>query len=74
MNEKARELGMSNTHFINCCGLDVDGHTSSARDVAVMSRELINNHPQIKRIQQYMDGKHNTHYKKRREGFRAYQY
>ena len=48
MNEKARELGMSNTHFINCCGLDVDGHTSSARDVAVMSRELINNHPQIK--------------------------
>ena len=47
MNEKAGQLGMTNTHFVNCCGLDVDGHMSSARDVAIMSRELINNHPQI---------------------------
>lgn len=48
MNEKAGQLGMGQTHFVNCCGLDVDGHTSSARDVALMSRELIVNHPKIK--------------------------
>ena len=48
MNEKAEQLGMKQTHFINCCGLDVDGHTSSARDVALMSRELITKYPQIK--------------------------
>ncbi|MDO5403643.1 MAG: D-alanyl-D-alanine carboxypeptidase family protein [Eubacteriales bacterium] len=47
MNEKAKELGMNNTTFVNCCGLDVDGHMSSARDVALMSRDLINRHPQI---------------------------
>ena len=47
MNDKAKELGMSNTTFVNCCGLDVDGHMSSARDVALMSRDLINRHPQI---------------------------
>mgnify|MGYP005892181467 CR=1 FL=1 len=48
MNEKAKQLGMEQTHFVNCCGLDTDGHTSSARDVALMSRELINNHPEVK--------------------------
>lgn len=47
MNERASGLGMVNTHFVNCCGLDVDGHMSSAKDVAIMSRELINNYPQI---------------------------
>ncbi len=48
MNQKAKELGMSNTHFVDCCGLtDSDDHYSSARDVAIMSRELILNHPQI---------------------------
>ncbi|MDD3239962.1 MAG: D-alanyl-D-alanine carboxypeptidase [Lachnospira sp.] len=47
MNEKAQELGMKNTTFQNCCGLDEDGHMSSARDVALMSRDLINRHPQI---------------------------
>ena len=41
MNEKAKELGMENTHFVNTNGLDADNHYSSARDVAVMSRELI---------------------------------
>lgn len=41
MNKRAEELGMSNTHFMNTNGLDADGHYSSARDVAVMSRELI---------------------------------
>lgn len=47
MNERAAELGMTHTHFINCYGLDTDGHYSSALDVAKMSRELIVNHPQI---------------------------
>ncbi|MCD8179917.1 MAG: D-alanyl-D-alanine carboxypeptidase [Firmicutes bacterium] len=41
MNAKAKELGMENTHFMNTNGLDDDGHYSSARDVAIMSRELI---------------------------------
>ncbi len=41
MNERAKELGMNDTVFKNCCGLDEDGHVSSAYDVALMSRELI---------------------------------
>ena len=47
MNERAAELGMTNTHFVNCCGLDDDAHLTTARDVALMSRELLLNHPQI---------------------------
>ncbi len=50
MNEKAAELGMENTRFLNCNGLDDDiesGHYSSAYDVALMSRELIMKHPDI---------------------------
>lgn len=47
MNQRAKELGMNNTNFVNCCGLDVDNHYSSAYDVALMSRELIMNHPEI---------------------------
>ena len=38
---------MKNTHFVNCCGLDDDAHLTTARDVAVMSREILKNHPQI---------------------------
>ncbi len=41
MNEKAKELGMENTNFFNPTGLDADGHTSSARDIALMSRALL---------------------------------
>ncbi len=41
MNNKAQELGMTNTHFVNTNGLDDDNHYSSARDVAIMSRELL---------------------------------
>ncbi len=41
MNEKAKELGMENTHFMNTNGLDEEDHYSSARDVAIMSRELM---------------------------------
>lgn len=41
MNARAKELGMTNTHFVNATGLDAEGHISSAHDVAIMSRELI---------------------------------
>lgn len=47
MNARAAELGMKNTHFVNSCGLDEDDHLTTARDVALMSRELLLNHPQI---------------------------
>lgn len=48
MNEKAAELGMADTHFEDCCGLtSSDNHYSSAKDVAIMSRELITKHPQV---------------------------
>lgn len=47
MNERATGLGMNNTNFVNCCGLDTDGHMSTARDIALMSRELITKYPQI---------------------------
>lgn len=47
MNKRAAELGMKDTHFVNCCGLDVDGHLTTAYDIALMSRELITKYPQI---------------------------
>ena len=46
MNERAQQLGMNDTHFVNCNGLDTDGHVTSAHDIAVMSRELMK-HPKI---------------------------
>lgn len=50
MNERADQLGMKNTHFVDCCGLtDSSEHYTTARDVAIMSRELLVNHPQISR-------------------------
>ena len=47
MNERAKGLGMNDTHFVNCCGLDTEGHVTSAYDIALMSRELITKYPQI---------------------------
>ena len=47
MNEKAKELGMNDTTFKNCHGIDEDGHVTSPYDIALMSRELLNNHPNI---------------------------
>ena len=47
MTQRAKELGMENTSFKNACGLDTEGHFSTARDVAIMSRELLVNHPKI---------------------------
>ena len=46
MNERAKQLGMNDTNFVNCNGLDADGHVTSAHDIAVMSRELMR-HPKI---------------------------
>lgn len=48
MNNKAKELGMNDTTFKNCHGIDEDGHLTSAYDIALMSRELLNKHPKIK--------------------------
>ena len=52
MNEKAAQLGMKDTNFVNCTGLDDDpqaaNHLTSAYDIALMSRELLVNHPKIK--------------------------
>ena len=54
MNERAAELGMQDTHFVNCTGLDDDPeaekHRTSAYDIALMSRELLKNHPDIKKF------------------------
>ncbi len=48
MNEKAQELGMLDTHFEDCCGLsNSDNHYTSARDVAIMSRELTTKYPEV---------------------------
>ena len=48
MNARAAELGMTNTHFVNACGLDAEGHLSSARDVALMSREILLHHSEVR--------------------------
>lgn len=48
MNARAAELGMENTHYCNACGLDAPGHVSSARDIAILSREILSHHPLIK--------------------------
>ena len=50
MNQRAAELGMKDTHFVNPCGLDADGHVTSAHDIALMSRQLLKNHPDIKKF------------------------
>ena len=48
MNARAAELGMTNTHFANACGLDEEGHLSTARDVALMSREMLLHHTEVR--------------------------
>lgn len=48
MNLRAKELGMNDTHFVNCTGLTAEGHVTSAYDIALMSRELILHHPDIR--------------------------
>jgi len=48
MNKKAKALGMDDTSFRNSCGLDADGHFTTAKDIAIMSRELITKYPEVK--------------------------
>lgn len=56
MNAKAKELGMNDTTFKNCHGIDEDGHVSSSYDIALMSRELLEKHPDITKYTTiYMD-------------------
>ncbi len=55
MNERAAQLGMTNTHFVNCNGLDAEGHYSSARDIAIMSRELMKHSDIFKYTTIWMD-------------------
>jgi D-alanyl-D-alanine carboxypeptidase (penicillin-binding protein 5/6) len=56
MNQRAKDLGMLNTSFKNACGLDADGHYTSARDIALMSRELIVKYPEVLELAQiWMD-------------------
>ena len=50
MNNRARGLGMDDTHFVNCTGLTAEGHVTSAYDIALMSRELLLRHPDIRRF------------------------
>ena len=54
MNARAKELGMEDTHFVNCTGLDdspeAAQHRTSAHDIALMSRELMKNHPEIRKF------------------------
>lgn len=47
MNERAKDLGMKTANFVNCNGLDAEGHVLSAEDVALMSRELLRKYPQV---------------------------
>ena len=47
MNDKAKELGMNDTTFKNCHGIDEDGHVTSSYDIALMSKELLNKYPEI---------------------------
>lgn len=47
MNERAKQLGMNDTTFKNCHGIDEDGHVTSSYDIALMSRELLTKHPDI---------------------------
>ena len=56
MNEKAESLGMNDTNFMNCHGIDEDNHLTSAYDISLMSRELLMKHPDIKKYTTiYMD-------------------
>lgn len=47
MNEKAKELGMNDTNFVNCHGIDEDNHVTSAYDISLMAKELLTKHPSV---------------------------
>ena len=47
MNKRASEMGLKNTHYVTASGLDAEGHYSTARDIAILSKEIVLNHPRI---------------------------
>ena len=56
MNQKAQELGMTDTTFKNCHGIDEDGHVMSVYDIAILSRALLNDFPEVTKYTTiYMD-------------------
>jgi D-alanyl-D-alanine carboxypeptidase (penicillin-binding protein 5/6) len=55
MNDRAKELGMNNTHFTNCNGLPADNHYTTAHDIAIMSKELLKHEEITKYTSQYQD-------------------
>lgn len=55
MNGVVKKLGLKNTHFVNCTGLDEDGHYSSSHDMAIIARELVVNYPEILRFSSIYD-------------------
>lgn len=55
MNDVVKKLGLKHTHFINCTGLDEDGHYSSSYDMAMIAKELVNNYPEILRFSSIYD-------------------
>lgn len=64
MNEKAKELGMNDTTFKNCHGIDEDGHLTSSYDISLMSKALLNNYPEIKKYTSiWMDELRNGEFK-----------
>ena len=54
MNAKAAELGMTDTTFKNACGLDTEGHLSTARNVAIMSRTILTQYPEVLPLQRHL--------------------
>ena len=55
MNKKVKELGLKNTHFSNCTGLDEERHYSTSYDMAMIARELVVNHSEILRFSSIYD-------------------
>lgn len=59
MNKRAKELGMENTNFVNCNGLDAEGHLMSARDISIMSKELLKHEKILEFTSMWMDSLRN---------------
>lgn len=75
MNARAEGLGMENTHFVDCCGLtDSDEHYTTAYDIALMSRELILNYPEIFQYSFDLDGKYHSRYQTGKQRIRTHQH
>jgi D-alanyl-D-alanine carboxypeptidase (penicillin-binding protein 5/6) len=60
MNKRAKEIGLTKTHFVNSTGLPADGHVMSARDIAALAKHLMNKHPEILEIEKTREFKYNN--------------